>query len=50
MPTYKPETVAAFKRIYAERKSTIEYMIKFGNKIEKAQAMLIRNVATGVSM
>jgi hypothetical protein len=48
MPDYKPETVAAFKQMYAERKSTIEYLIKFGNTYDKALATLIKNAATGV--
>lgn len=49
MSTYKPETVAAFKIMYAERKSTFEYMIKFGSTHDKALAMLIEKVATGAS-
>jgi hypothetical protein len=46
---YKPETVASFKEMYAERKSTVEYMIKFGNTYDKALATLIKNAATGAS-
>jgi len=49
MLTYKPETVTAFKQMYAERKSIIEYNLKFGCTYDKAQAMLIKYVATGVS-
>lgn len=45
MPTYKVETVVAFKKLYFERKDTIDYLEKFGNKFEKAQAMLIKEVA-----
>lgn len=48
MPTYKPETVIAFKRMYAERKSTVEYMIEFGSTYDKALAMVIKEVATEV--
>lgn len=48
MPSYKPATVINLKQIYAKRKSTVEYMIKFGNKLEQAQAMLIKNAAIGV--
>jgi hypothetical protein len=48
MPSYKPETVITLKQIYAERKNTVEYMIKFGNKLEKVQATLIKNAAIGV--
>jgi hypothetical protein len=49
MSTYKPETVAAFKEMYAERKSTVEYLIKFGSTYDKALATLIKNAATGAS-
>ena len=48
MPTYKPETVSAFKQMYAERKSTVEYMIKSGSTHDKALGKLIKEVATGV--
>lgn len=49
MSDYKPETVAAFKRIYAEHKSIIEYMIKQGNTYDKALATVIKEAATKVS-
>ena len=49
MSVYKPETVAAFKEMYVERKSTIEYMIKFGSTYDKALAMLIKNAANGLT-
>ena len=49
MLTYKPETVTALKNMYAERKSTVEYLIKFGSTYDKALAMLIKDVATGMS-
>ncbi|MFZ2497388.1 hypothetical protein [Methanosarcina sp.] len=49
MSTYKPETVAAFKRIYAERESTIEYIMKFGSANDKVLARQIKEVALGVS-
>jgi hypothetical protein len=49
MSTYKPETVIAFKQMYAERKSTVEYLIKFGSTYDKALSMLIKDVATGAS-
>lgn len=44
MRTYKPETIEVFKKIYSERKDTIDYLEKFGNRFEKAQAMLIKEV------
>lgn len=44
MIAYKAETVEAFKKIYSERKDTIDYLEKFGNRFEKAQAMLIKEV------
>jgi hypothetical protein len=46
---YKPETVASFKKMYAENESTVEYMIKFGNTYDKALGIVIKNAATGVS-
>lgn len=45
MQMYKPETVEKFKELYFERKDTIDYLEKFGNKFEKAQAVLIKQVA-----
>lgn len=44
MTVYKPETVEIFKKIYSERKETVDYLEQFGNKFEKAQAMLIKEV------
>lgn len=48
MLQYKNETVETFKKLYTERKDTIEYLEKFGNRFEKAQAMLIKEIA-GIS-
>jgi len=45
MPTYKIETVEAFKKLYSERKDTIDYLEKIGNKFERAQAMVIKEAA-----
>lgn len=45
MSQYKPETIVTFKKMYSERKETIDYLEKFGNLYEKAQAMLIKSVA-----
>ena len=44
MTVYKPETVEIFKKIYSERKDTVDYLEKFGNKFEKAQSILIKEV------
>ena len=39
------QVVEGFKRLYSEKKETIEYMCKFGTPIEKAKATLIRDIA-----
>lgn len=45
VPQYKPETIEAFKKLYSDKKDTIEYLEKFGNRFEKAQALLIKEIA-----
>lgn len=45
MPTCKTETIESFKKLYSERKETVDYLEKFGNKFEKAQAALIKKIA-----
>jgi hypothetical protein len=45
MLIYKPETIKAIKKLYSERKDTLEYLEKFGNRFEKAQALLIKEIA-----
>ncbi len=45
----KPKTVAMFKKFYTEFPELINYRIKCGNMYEKAQAILIKNVAESVS-
>lgn len=45
VPQYTPETVEAFKKLYSDKKDTIEYLEKFGNRFEKAQALLIKEIA-----
>lgn len=35
----------SFKKLYNEKKETIEYLCKFGTPVEKAKASLIRDVA-----
>ncbi len=39
------QVVEIFKKLYAEKKETIEYACKFGTPIEQAKASLIREVA-----
>ncbi len=39
------QVVEMFKRLYSEKKETIEYACKFGTPIEQAKASLIREVA-----
>jgi len=45
MQTYKIETVEAFKILYSERKNTVDYLEKFGDKFDKNLAMLIKQIA-----
>lgn len=45
MLQYRPETIIIFKKMYNEKKETIDYLEKFGNLYDKAQAMLIKSVA-----
>lgn len=44
MLPFKPETIETFKKIYSERKETVDFLEKYGNRFEKAQAMLIKEV------
>lgn len=44
----KPETIAMFKEFYKEYPELINYRMKCGNMYEKAQAILIKNVAESV--
>lgn len=48
MSTCNPESVVIFKKMYAERKSIVEYMIEFGSTYDKALATVIKEVATEV--
>ncbi|MCO5383195.1 MAG: hypothetical protein NHB15_14895 [Methanosarcina barkeri] len=42
------ETVEKFKKLYSEKQEVIEYMLKFGNDFEKAEATIIKQVAIGI--
>lgn len=42
---FKPETVDAFRKIYADHKESVCFKAKFGNAIEKAFAKTILVVA-----
>lgn len=44
-PTFKPDTVEAFKKIYEEHKESVSFKARFGNPIEKAFAKTILLVA-----
>lgn len=44
--SFKPETIAAFKNLYDERKELIEYLEKFGNGFEKAEARLVKEIVS----
>ncbi len=48
MHDLKPETIAVFKKFYKEYPELINYRMKCGNMYEKAQAILIKNVAEEV--
>lgn len=41
----KPDTIKKLKELYRDFPELIEYLIKFGNVYEKAQATLIKSVA-----
>lgn len=43
---YKPETIMRCKEIYENRKDTIEHMIMFGSLSQRAEGILIKEVAT----
>lgn len=43
---YKQETIEKCKQIYEARKETIEHMIMFGSLSQKAEGILIKQVAT----
>lgn len=36
----------SFKKLYKEKRETIEYACKFGNPTERANASLIKDIAT----
>lgn len=42
-----PETIERLKKLYDEKKDIVDYMEKFGNDFEKAQANVIKSVALG---
>jgi hypothetical protein len=39
-----PATIDGLKKIYTEKRETLEYMSRFGNGIEKAMACLVLEV------
>lgn len=41
---FKPETIAAFRQVYYEKRDFLEYMQKFGAPIERAMAKIIFSV------
>jgi hypothetical protein len=41
------DTIARFRSLYAQYPEQINYRIKFGSAMEKAQATVIRNIAVG---
>jgi len=43
----KPEEIEDCKRIYEEKKETIEHWLKFGNDFEKAIASTIKKIVWG---
>jgi hypothetical protein len=42
---FSTQITESFKKVYSEKKETIEYLCKFGSPIEKAKASLIRDIA-----
>lgn len=40
-----PETIETFKKLYSEKRDTVDYMEKFGNDFEKIEARIIKKVA-----
>lgn len=38
---FKPSTIEAFKKIYTDKRETLEYMSKYGTTFEKAMANMI---------
>ena len=42
-----PETVEKFKKIYAEKRETVEWMIQHGSTLERAEGKIIKQVALG---
>ncbi len=45
---FKPETVAAFQKMYSEKKELLEYLAQFGNAFEKSAAALVLGVGGSV--
>lgn len=39
------ETVAKFKALYAEKRDVVDWMEKFGNDFEKAEAKIVKKIA-----
>lgn len=39
------ETVESYKKMYTEKKNTIEWMISFGNEFERNVGSIIKKVA-----
>lgn len=45
IPTFEPETIMDFRKIYEEHKESVLYQALFGNATEKAFAKTILTVA-----
>lgn len=43
-PDFKPETIAVFKKLCLEKRTSLEYLRQFGSPLEKAVASLILDV------
>jgi len=44
-----PATVEKFKKIYAEKKDIVEWMLQHGNTLERAEAKIIKSVALEIN-
>lgn len=42
---YKEETVESYKKMYTEKKNTIEWMISSGDELERTVGSIIKKVA-----
>lgn len=38
-------TIETFKRLYSEKQDVIDYMARFGNGFEQAEARIIKEIA-----